>query len=938
MDVFDLVAKLSLDTSGYEQGLKGAKTSAENNLSSASKVLGKLNQGVNAVLKVGAAAAGAAVAGMTAFAKASVQTGMEFDSAMSQVAATMGTTVDQIGDLRAFAQEMGASTAFSATQAAEALNYMALAGYDADTSMATLPTVLNLAAAGSMDLATASDMVTDAQSALGLTMSQTTDMVDQMAAAASKSNTSVSQLGEAFLTIGATARKMKGGTVELSTILGVLADNGIKGAEGGTHLRNMMLSLQNPTKEATKSLKELGVSVYDSNGDMRSMVDIFGDLQSGLAKIDDASVKDSLIFSIFNRTDFASVNALLGTSTDRFDELTNAILNSKGAAEAMADTQLDNLNGDITLMKSALEGAKIALSDGLTPAIRDVVQSVTAFLSKKSTQQFLQDVGSKIGELAKTITNKLMIALPRLATLFEDGGKKLKVFGTIAAGVIITIKAATNPIGALVTALGLLAGASALAALTADDLKQQYSSLSDEQYKQVENTLDAIAAYEDLEDSRARQNAAIDDETNKVQDLWTELQSLVDENGKVIEGNEDHAASIKTQLEGALGIEINMVDGVIDKYEELKSAIQEAIEMRRAEKKLAAAEEGYDAAKSSLEGISEAIYNVNSEIASAKEALAGYEAQLAALPSSTGGSGGLGGGVGIDVQRSALEDKIRAEKNAIAEYEADLATLTSAEATAYETIANYEEAEVALMEKNYEKVNDILDNDALRRAQHAVEMGNISQTELADLARNADIALAELDRYQQHLAAGDTGYTQAEFDKMVSAVDDMLAVLQEGQEQLAAQGVNSGEEYTAGITEGLDGTSGAAETELDATISAMLSKVAQFKSAGATDASAYVKGFNDSMKGLKYPTYSNGTITWNYAAKGNDFVPYDNYPAMLHRGEAVLTAREAEEWRKGNGSGGNVININQTIETVPQTPVELASATAAYFEQARWAI
>ena len=133
--------------------------------------------------------------------------------------------------LRSFAMEMGATTAFSATEASNALNYMALAGYDAETSMAMLPNVLNLAAAGGIDLASASDMVTDAQSALGLTLDETSVMVDQMAMAASKSNTSVAQLGEAFLTVGGTAKNLAGGTTELSTMLGVLADNGIKGSE-----------------------------------------------------------------------------------------------------------------------------------------------------------------------------------------------------------------------------------------------------------------------------------------------------------------------------------------------------------------------------------------------------------------------------------------------------------------------------------------------------------------------------------------------------------------------------------------------------------------------------------------------------------------------------------------------------------------------------------
>ena len=193
---------------------------------------------------------------------AAVTTAANFESSMSQVQATMGitkdsmsmlngqsvNTMDALGDL---AKQMGATTAFSASECAQALNYLALAGYDTQQMADTLPIVLNLAAAGGMDLASASDMVTDAMSALGMETSQASTMVDQMAKTASSTNTSVAQLGEGILTIGATAKSIRGGTAELNTALGILANNGIKGAEGGTHLRNVILSLQNPTDKAT---------------------------------------------------------------------------------------------------------------------------------------------------------------------------------------------------------------------------------------------------------------------------------------------------------------------------------------------------------------------------------------------------------------------------------------------------------------------------------------------------------------------------------------------------------------------------------------------------------------------------------------------------------------------------------------------------------------
>ena len=197
-----------------------------------------LSGALGSAAKVGVAALGTAMAAAGAFAKSAVDAGMNFDTSMSQVYATMGDkanamveyngqTMSSMEALRDFAQEMGRTTAFSASESADALNYMALAGYDAETSMAMLPNVLNLAAAGSIDLARASDMVTDAQTALGLSIEETGVMVDQMAAASSNSNTSVEQLGEAFLKIGANARDLSGGTTELSTVLGVLADNGI---------------------------------------------------------------------------------------------------------------------------------------------------------------------------------------------------------------------------------------------------------------------------------------------------------------------------------------------------------------------------------------------------------------------------------------------------------------------------------------------------------------------------------------------------------------------------------------------------------------------------------------------------------------------------------------------------------------------------------------
>lgn len=419
MSLLDLAAKLTLDSSEYEKGLDNAE-------SRASKVGSALKKGVGTVAKVGAAAVGAAAAGMVAFGKSSVDAGMTFDSSMSQVAATMGKTVDEIGDLRDFAQEMGRTTAFSASQSADALNYMALAGYDAQTSMEMLPNVLNLAAAGGMELATASDMVTDAASALGMTLEdgsvdieRVTTLVDQMAQASSKSNTSVAQLGEAILTVGGTARNLAGGTTELATVLGILADNGIKGAEGGTHLRNALLSLQTPTKDGTEALKQLDMTyedMYDEAGNMRALPEIFQEISGAMEGMNQQQ-KDAIISGLFNKTDLAAINALLGTTSDRWDELEGAIDNASGAADKMQKTQLDNLAGDVTLFKSALEGAQIAVSDTLTPAIREFVSLGTAGISQ-ITEAFqsggFEGAASAAGEVLGGLVAKVIEYVPEI--------------------------------------------------------------------------------------------------------------------------------------------------------------------------------------------------------------------------------------------------------------------------------------------------------------------------------------------------------------------------------------------------------------------------------------------------------------------------------------------------------------------------------------------
>lgn len=483
-------------------------------------------------------AAEKAVSALIDVAKAAVETGMAFDKSMSQVAATMGVTTDSIGELRDFAKEMGASTAFSATQASEALNYMALAGYDASTSMRVLPTVLNLAAAGNMELAAASDMVTDAQSALGLSLEETEAMVDQMAKTSSKTNTSVSQLGDAFLTVGGTAKNLAGGTAELAQMLGILADNGIKGAEGGTALRNVILSLSAPTDVAAKKMDELGLAVFDAEGNMRPMPDIMRDLNKSMEPLTQQEKTDALN-TIFNKVDLKSVNALLGTSAERFDEVAFAIDNATGSAEKMANTQLDNLAGDVTLLESAFEGLQIQISDAVTPVLRDMVQTVTnAVIPAFST------LVSNADKLVPIIANIALgfaawkVAVPIIKSYqaaLAATGRSVQSLTVAEKAHTIAVQAGTKAMqlfskaGAMLkTALPVLAITLALEAITV--LSGAIKDAQEKQEQYTKATQGLKDAFKQIDDAAVNTAKSLNDiSTDKPRRAMADLKSSIDE-------------------------------------------------------------------------------------------------------------------------------------------------------------------------------------------------------------------------------------------------------------------------------------------------------------------------------------------------------------------------------------------------------------------------
>lgn len=479
---YDALQREIAETEAELKKLESQASKTNQTLTKIGEVGSKVGSFGNGVTNVGKKVSVASAA-VTAMGGAAVKTAADFESSMSQVQATMGITKDSMSTLDGqsvntmdalsdLAKEMGSKTAFSASECAEALNYLALAGYDTQEMADTLPTVLNLAAAGGLDLASASDMVTDAMSALGMETKDADKMVDQMAKTASSTNTSVGQLGEGILTIGATAKSVKGGTAELNTALGILANNGIKGAEGGTHLRNVILSLQSPTDTAATQMEALGLSVYDSEGNMRSLNDILGDLNTSMDGMT-AEEKANIISKIFNKTDLSSVNALLANTGDTWTDLQTAIENSGGAAQQMADTQLDNLSGQLTILKSAVEGFAISIGDALMPMIKSIVAKIQSFVDwlnslDESQRQVIVKIGLFIAALGPflvilgTVISKVGVAMQafsklglKLTSLMSNAGGVSGIMGKVGAA----IGGISAPVVAVVAVIAVLVAA-----------------------------------------------------------------------------------------------------------------------------------------------------------------------------------------------------------------------------------------------------------------------------------------------------------------------------------------------------------------------------------------------------------------------------------------------------------------------------------------------
>lgn len=306
-----------------------------------------------------------------------INTQKDFEAAMSQVQAVSGADSDELEQLTKKAEEMGATTKFTATDSAEAFNYMAMAGWKTEDMLDGISGIMQLAAAANEDLGTTSDIVTDALTAFGLKASDAGMFSDVLAAASSNANTNVSMMGETFKFAASMAGSLGYSVQDVALMTGLMANNGIKASMAGAALNSIMTRLSTNTHHARDTLEELGIKFFDAQGNARPLVDVMEELRDATANMNDEQ-KTSVANAIAGTNSQKGLLAILNASETDYNKLANAIDNAAGASERMADTQLDNLSGSITLLQSAVDGVKISFGSRLNHYVRDVADGLTA--------------------------------------------------------------------------------------------------------------------------------------------------------------------------------------------------------------------------------------------------------------------------------------------------------------------------------------------------------------------------------------------------------------------------------------------------------------------------------------------------------------------------------------------------------------------------------
>ena len=451
-DKYDALQREIVETEQELRRLQEEAARTNTTLAKISEVGGKLENAGNTI-----AGAGKKMMGVTTviggLGTAAVKTAADFDTSMSKVAAVSGATGKDLEALRDKAREMGAKTKYSASEAAEAMNFMAMAGWKTEDMLSGIDGIMNLAAASGEDLATTSDIVTDALTAFGLTAKDSGHFADILAAASSNANTNVGMMGETFKYCAPIAGALGFSAEDTAEAIGLMANAGIKSSQAGTSLRSIMNNLTGDIKLSGAALGDVTIATTNADGSMRGLSDILADCRGAFSQLSE-SEKANAAESLVGKNAMSGFLALMNAAPADIAKLSGAIDNCDGASAKMADTMQDNLAGQLTILKSQLQELAIAFGEILMPAIRSIVSHVQAFIDKlNGMDEGMKQAVVKIALLVAAIGPLLII----IGTTISKVGTAMKAFSSLAQG-IMTLSAKVGGMSGLMGKLGAAIG------------------------------------------------------------------------------------------------------------------------------------------------------------------------------------------------------------------------------------------------------------------------------------------------------------------------------------------------------------------------------------------------------------------------------------------------------------------------------------------------
>lgn len=506
---------------------------------------------------------------------AAVKTTADFDTSMSKVSAISGATGDDFDALRSKAREMGATTKFTAEEAGDAMTYMAMAGWKTEDMLNGVEGIMYLAAASGEDLATTSDIVTDALTAFGHSAEDSGRLADIMAAASSNANTNVGLMGETFKYVAPVAGALGMSMEDTAVAIGLMANAGIKGSMAGTSMRNILTRMAKPTKESQTAMDALGISLTNADGSMKSLEEIMQDMRVGFSGLTEAE-QAQYAAMLAGQRGMSGLLAIVNAAPEDYEKLRLAVDNSTGSAKAMAETMQDNLAGQLTILKSQLQELAISFGDLLVPHIRKAVEwvqkQVDAFnaMDDSSREQIIKMglLAAAIGPVV-TVVGKLTSGV---GSLVKGGGKLLEIMGN--GGVL-------GAFTALGTSIGIMTGVTVTLGAAANALYNKYVDVNGAMYKTNEafreQTSNASDARRELESSTASMSSMItqmDGTVNSAlatselaKNIGNELAGLADQSSRTSEEQErmkllvDQLNSIYPEL----GLSIDSTTGSLNK-------------------------------------------------------------------------------------------------------------------------------------------------------------------------------------------------------------------------------------------------------------------------------------------------------------------------------------------------------------------------------------